>query len=164
MELVKPDFVAGDENKFVDFIKGIGKKSAERLIVELKDKLSKQGISWSTTGVIATTSENDAINALVSLGIGRTMAEQAVKKVIQKNNPHLWHYAYSDIKYKELFNLNDDVIYKYLSRKNCYKPCLHWGQRKLLLSEINFYLLKSAPVPTIQMVAMAYQFCNDHLY
>jgi len=79
---IQKAIVHGDVNVLCS-IKGIGKKSAERLIVELKDKLSKQGISWSTSGSIANTYENDAINALVSLGISRTMAEQAVKKVIQ---------------------------------------------------------------------------------
>lgn len=61
-------------------IKGIGKKSAERLILELRDKLAKQSLD---SGVIFTGAQKvdvDAVNALIALGIGRPMAEQAVKK------------------------------------------------------------------------------------
>ncbi len=63
-------------------IKGIGKKSAERLIVELKDKLAKQHFDPSNVTSGAKTADGDAINALVALGIGRPMAEQAVKKTM----------------------------------------------------------------------------------
>ena len=61
-------------------IKGIGKKSAERLILELRDKLAKQSLD---SGVVFTGAQKvdvDAVNALIALGIGRAMAEQAVKK------------------------------------------------------------------------------------
>ncbi len=68
--------------KQLEAIKGIGKKSAERLIVELRDKLGKQSLDSPITGFSAPQNETDAINALISLGIGRVMAEQAVKKVL----------------------------------------------------------------------------------
>lgn len=68
--------------KQLEAIKGIGKKSAERLIVELRDKLGKQSLDSPITGFNAPQNETDAINALISLGIGRVMAEQAVKKVL----------------------------------------------------------------------------------
>lgn len=67
--------------KQLESIKGIGKKTAERLIVELKDKLSKQttdmGFATSTTG---STIEYDAVQALMALGIAKANAENAVKK------------------------------------------------------------------------------------
>ena len=84
---IQKAIVQGDVNTLCS-IKGIGKKSAERLIVELKDKLSKQGHSWSTAATMATSSDIDAVNALVALGIARTLSEQAVKKVIQ-NSPNI---------------------------------------------------------------------------
>jgi Holliday junction DNA helicase RuvA len=66
----------------LESIKGIGKKSAERLIVELKDKLGKHSIEISNplTGIPA--KDQDAVNALIALGINRPMAEQAVKKTL----------------------------------------------------------------------------------
>jgi len=67
-------------------IKGIGKKTAERLIVELKDKLTKQmdgqKLETMAGGAAAGRSEQDALDALVALGIARPMAEKAVQKAI----------------------------------------------------------------------------------
>ena len=68
--------------KQLEGIKGIGKKSAERLIVELRDKLSKQSNDAILPGFGEPQKDTDAVNALISLGIGRVMAEQAVKKVL----------------------------------------------------------------------------------
>ncbi len=71
--------------KQLEAIKGIGKKTAERLIVELKDKLAKQhnqntaSLADVHTGMV-TNVEYDAINALIALGINKAMAENAVKK------------------------------------------------------------------------------------
>jgi Holliday junction DNA helicase RuvA len=64
-------------------IKGIGKKSAERLIVELKDKLAKQSLDQAVPFSAVQSIDADAVNALVALGIGRAMAEQAIKKTMQ---------------------------------------------------------------------------------
>jgi Holliday junction DNA helicase RuvA len=69
--------------KQLEGIKGIGKKSAERLIVELRDKLGKQSNDSILAGFNEPQKDTDAVNALISLGIGRVMAEQAVKKVVQ---------------------------------------------------------------------------------
>jgi Holliday junction DNA helicase RuvA len=73
--------------KQLESIKGIGKKTAERLIVELKDKLSKAGtINLEAFMPQNNTIEVDALNALTSLGIGRPLAEAALKKAL-KNAP-----------------------------------------------------------------------------
>ena len=71
--------------KVLESIKGIGKKSAERLIVELKDKFGKQALENPLGGLQVQSVDNDAITALVALGIGRSVAETAIKKVIQTN-------------------------------------------------------------------------------
>lgn len=72
--------------KQLESIKGIGKKSAERLIVELRDKLGKQHVDTVFTGGIANAMPGlDAVNALISLGIAKPVAEQAVKKAISLN-------------------------------------------------------------------------------
>lgn len=75
-------------------VKGLGKKGAERIVVELKDKLKKQGrgsaaVSSSGSGavlsVINATSDtsiiNDAIDALVVLGYKQNTAEETVAQV-----------------------------------------------------------------------------------
>ncbi|MDX1955942.1 MAG: Holliday junction branch migration protein RuvA [Chitinophagaceae bacterium] len=69
--------------KTLESIKGIGKKTAERLVLELKDKLAKNPAETSISPVKHNTLHADALNALIALGIGRNTAEQAVQKVIQ---------------------------------------------------------------------------------
>jgi Holliday junction DNA helicase RuvA len=66
-------------------IKGIGKKSAERLIVELRDKLARQPLEagFGSEQPGAMDAEGDAVQALVALGIARVAAENAVKKTIK---------------------------------------------------------------------------------
>ncbi len=74
--------VAGNTRQ-LEGIKGIGKKSAERLIVELRDKLAKHTTAFqASAGTMVQTVDADAVNALVALGIGKPMAEQAVKKTV----------------------------------------------------------------------------------
>ena len=76
----------------LESIKGIGKKSAERIILELRDKLGKgfqeAGLEVNNSTVVNNSSEQDALNALVSLGIARPAAEHAVRKVLAaETNP-----------------------------------------------------------------------------
>jgi Holliday junction DNA helicase RuvA len=73
--------------KQLESIKGIGKKTAERLILELKEKLSRiNTINLDAFVLQNNTIEIDALNALTSLGIGRPLAEAALKKAL-KNAP-----------------------------------------------------------------------------
>lgn len=67
--------------KLLESIKGIGPKTAKRIILELKDKLGK---NLSTLSVPVSGSNNvkeEALSALVMLGFSRAQAEQAVQKV-----------------------------------------------------------------------------------
>lgn len=68
--------------KMLESIKGIGKKSAERIILELKDKVGKAGQGSNISNVVSNSLEQDALNALISLGIARNTGEQAIKKVV----------------------------------------------------------------------------------
>ena len=68
--------------RVLENVKGIGRKTAERLVLELRDKVSK--MSSTSVGIQShgNTLEQDALNALVALGISRPVGEQAVKKII----------------------------------------------------------------------------------
>jgi Holliday junction DNA helicase RuvA len=66
----------------LESIKGIGRKSAERIILELRDKISKTLSDSNIPPLINNTLEQDALNALIALGIAKSAAEQALKKVI----------------------------------------------------------------------------------
>lgn len=68
--------------------KGVGKKTAERIVLELQGKLNADGALESILGAnvtpVATSGDEitrDAIEALMSFGISRSQAEQAVAKV-----------------------------------------------------------------------------------
>ncbi|MBI3883565.1 MAG: Holliday junction branch migration protein RuvA, partial [Sphingobacteriales bacterium] len=68
--------------KLLESIKGIGKKTAERLILELKDKVGKTNTDTSMPVTAANSLQQDALHALVALGISRPQAEAAVNKII----------------------------------------------------------------------------------
>ena len=69
----------------LESIKGIGKKSAERIILELRDKVGKGREEMVNISSGAGNSlQQDALNALITLGIARPAAESAIKKVISE--------------------------------------------------------------------------------
>jgi len=61
-------------------IPGIGKKTAERMCVELRDKLEGFGAPQPVVAVSAV--EEDVISALTNLGYQRTLAEKAVERAV----------------------------------------------------------------------------------
>lgn len=69
--------------RLLESIKGIGRKTAERLVLELRDKISKQPLDPAVTIVRGNTLQQDALNALVALGINKAAAETAVNKVLK---------------------------------------------------------------------------------
>jgi Holliday junction DNA helicase RuvA len=64
-------------------IKGIGPKSAKRLILELKDKVLKENPGQNMAAPTNNNPANDALFALVSLGIARNAASQAIDKTLK---------------------------------------------------------------------------------
>jgi len=79
-EIIKA--IVQGNTKQLESVKGIGKKTAERLIVELRDKLGKMAIENMSASITSFPSnEKDAVNALAGLGIAKPVAELAVKKV-----------------------------------------------------------------------------------
>ena len=65
-------------------IPGVGKKTAERMVVELRDKLSKvEAAAEDTLSRVGTVSQaqEDVISALVNLGYPKALAERAIQKV-----------------------------------------------------------------------------------
>jgi len=72
--------IASGDTKTLSTLRGIGKKTAERLVVELKDKIGEV-VAFQTKGRAATPEEQkltDAVLALISLGYKQVDAHQAV--------------------------------------------------------------------------------------
>ena len=66
-------------------VKGIGGKTAQRIIIDLKDKLGK-GISSSDIPLYQDNDlRNQALSALVALGFSKKIAEQKVDKILRDN-------------------------------------------------------------------------------
>lgn len=82
--------VMANDAKTISSAPGIGKKTAEKLIIELKDKLSIEDVlNKAVENETATTVTNagneiqaEAVQALVALGYGSTESMKAVKKVL----------------------------------------------------------------------------------
>ena len=70
--------VAQGNMKTLTKIPGIGKKSAERMILELKDKIGKIHIDERMVRILAEGATNDAVSALLTLGASQSAAEYAV--------------------------------------------------------------------------------------
>lgn len=66
-------------------VKGIGLKTAQRVILELKDKLSKIDIEISCVGTFGNKNKEEALLALQTLGFNKLIVEKALDKLIEKD-------------------------------------------------------------------------------
>lgn len=76
--------------KAIQSVKGIGAKTAQRLVVELKDKTKKA--TWGTSTKISTSYNNnkyDALTALIALGFPKAGAESVLDKIIKAEGMNL---------------------------------------------------------------------------
>ena len=70
-------------------IKGIGPKSAQCVILELQDKLRKEGSDTLSVTPLNKTVKDEALSALVTLGFARNAAEKVIEQEINKNSNDL---------------------------------------------------------------------------
>ena len=70
-------------------IKGIGPKSAQRIILELQDKLRKEGPETLSVAPLNKTAKEEALAALVMLGFARNAAEKVLEQETGKTNNDL---------------------------------------------------------------------------
>ena len=73
--------IQNEDVKTIQGIKGIGAKTAQRVIVDLKDKMLKMAFSTENIFNLGNTNQSDALTALVSLGFDKKTAEKAIDKV-----------------------------------------------------------------------------------
>jgi len=64
-------------------IKGIGSKTAERIIIDLKNKLSRNLIPSEKSGILHNTNREEALSALSILGFSKVLAEKVLNKIIE---------------------------------------------------------------------------------
>jgi Holliday junction DNA helicase RuvA len=84
---MKPDEISKailqNNARLLESVKGIGRKTAERLVLELRDKVNKQSFESEILSNKGNSLEQDALNALVALGISKPIAEQSINKIIR---------------------------------------------------------------------------------
>lgn len=99
--------VLSNDVKAISASPGIGKKTAEKLILELKDKLNIEDVlehstseaSHSHSHPVTNSVQSEAVQALVALGYGNTEALKAVKKVEMKENTKVEDVLKQALKY-----------------------------------------------------------------
>lgn len=69
----------------IQSIKGIGAKTAQRVILDLKDKVAKSDFGTQNIFAPNNTNQNDALTALLALGFDKKKAEKAIEKVSKEN-------------------------------------------------------------------------------
>lgn len=78
----KQAILGGDVNTLKS-VKGIGAKSAERIIIDLRDKIGKvEGANDSISLTQNNTIKDEALSALVMLGFAKNSAEKALTKIM----------------------------------------------------------------------------------
>ena len=73
--------IRGNDVARLTRIPGIGKKTAERMVLELRDKLAPEGVAESAVMPAMSPIEEDVLSALMNLGYQRAAAERALASV-----------------------------------------------------------------------------------
>ena len=76
--------ILGSEVNVLKAIKGIGIKTAQRIIVDLKDKLGKQSGTGEIFLFTDNTKKEEALSALVMLGFGKSAVIKVLDKIIRE--------------------------------------------------------------------------------
>ena len=74
--------IASGDSGSLQKIKGIGAKTAQRIVVDLRDKIARANVSESMSGSTGGSLRMESIEALMVLGFSRPAVEKVVAKVI----------------------------------------------------------------------------------
>lgn len=80
--------IVNEDVKMIQSVKGIGGKTAQRIILELKDKIKKEGLfeeADKNSGGGYNTLKNEALSALTTLGINKTAAEKSIDSILKSS-------------------------------------------------------------------------------
>ncbi|WP_243349811.1 Holliday junction branch migration protein RuvA [Parabacteroides sp. FAFU027] len=77
--------IASGNSKLLKTVKGIGAKTAERIIVDLKDKIKASGDSLIMGALAHSETENEAVAALIMLGFMQAASAKVVRKLLSES-------------------------------------------------------------------------------
>jgi len=81
--------IINEEVAVIQSVKGIGSKTAQRAILELKDKLRKEGFEPSESklsGGSSNTLKQEALSALLTLGINKNAAQKSIESILKNSD------------------------------------------------------------------------------
>ncbi|MDL2228050.1 Holliday junction branch migration protein RuvA [Bacteroidales bacterium OttesenSCG-928-K03] len=81
--------IVNKESSRLKSVKGIGEKTAQRIVLDLADKLLKENFEVGNIGQTHNNSANEALSALTVLGFPRMAVEKALKKIIETKTTDL---------------------------------------------------------------------------
>lgn len=76
--------ILGSEVNILKSVKGIGLKTAQRIIIDLKDKLGKQSGSGEIFAISDNTNREEALSALVMLGFTKSAVSKVLDKIVRE--------------------------------------------------------------------------------
>ncbi len=76
--------IANADVETIKSVKGIGLKTAQRVIVDLKDKITKIDVANEVLPLQNNTHKDEALSALVTLGYSKKQAEKTVLKILKE--------------------------------------------------------------------------------
>lgn len=76
--------IANEDIKTIQAVKGIGSKTAQRIVVDLKDKVRKTDYAEEIVEAVDNTVKSEALSALVILGFSKNAASKALDKLMKQ--------------------------------------------------------------------------------
>ena len=76
--------IANEDVKTIQAVKGIGLKTAQRIIIELKDKLKKNDLPTEIFAAQDNTIKNEALSALTILGFNKNAVDKALSRLMKQ--------------------------------------------------------------------------------
>jgi holliday junction DNA helicase RuvA len=76
--------IIGSDVNVLKSVKGIGLKTAQRIIIDLKDKLGKQAGSGEIFALADNTTREEALSALVMLGFAKSAVSKVLDKIVKE--------------------------------------------------------------------------------
>lgn len=80
--------IVSEDVKTIQSVKGVGLKTAQRIILELKDKIKKEGLYEEGEKIGSSgynTIKNEALSALTTLGINKNVAEKSIDSILKNS-------------------------------------------------------------------------------
>ena len=84
--------IINEDVPVIQGVKGIGAKTAQRVILELKDKIGKEQLSGVETIISSNpknTIRNEALGALITLGINKAAAQKSIDKILKDSQDQI---------------------------------------------------------------------------